>query len=174
MEAVLRKSIVLMAILAIAVPLPSTAQERFTPPNGGLGGQQFISRCPSGALLTGIVALTGAYINNIAPVCDGRALRGAGGRGERRSVDCPAGSVIQSVWFISLRSDNHLLKNLNVHCVARGTRIGTADIQLTTPGRFSGKLELYPHGNMDCGAQNITGLQGRAGDAVDALGLICG
>lgn len=180
-----------------AATLPAQAQETFTPTLGGNGGQQFIARCPANTSLTGVEARTGAYVNYIAPVCDGRAIQGAGGGGDRRSAVCPAGSVVRSMAVTSLRSPNHLLKALILDCAARGSRTRTASVPLDTPGAFTspsgpiGNLALfvsgpvgalrmadnlskgYPKGTLSCGAKDIIGLQGRSGSAVDALGLIC-
>lgn len=174
--------------LAIAVSMPAQAQERFTNPVGGTGGQQYVLRCPSGTLVTGVAALTGAYINNIAPICDGRTMPGAGSNGNQRSAACPLGSAVDKIFIISLRSPNHLLKALELFCVARGSRQATASVRLDTPGVYTApfnpqslnyflpriKAPGYPTATIDCGNRPIIGLQGRAGAAVDALGLICG
>jgi hypothetical protein len=181
----------------LATSLPASAQETFTPAFGGGGGQQFIARCPANTLVTGVAARTGAYVNYIAPLCDGRAIQGGGGGGERRSAVCPAGSVVRSIAVTSLRSSNHLLKALILDCAARGSQTRTASIPLDTPGAFTspsgtvgnialfvsgpvGALRMvdnlnknYPKGSLSCGSKDIIGLQGRSGDAVDAVGLIC-
>lgn len=164
---------------AIAAATPAQAQEWFTDPVGGTGGQQYILRCPAGAVVTGVAALTGAYVNNIAPICDGRTMPGAGGGGDRRSASCPAGSVVDTIDIILLRSPNHLVKALQLFCHAPGTRLQTARVSLDTPGVYTAPLVSirsvpgYPSGTMNCANQSIVGLQGRAGASVDALGLIC-
>jgi hypothetical protein len=174
---------ILIASALILASFPGTvaAQERFTAPFGGRGGQQFIARCPAGAELTGIFAITGAYVNSIAPMCDGRQGPGFGGEGaDRRKVECPKGSVVSSVYMISLRSDNHLLKKVTIDCVSRATRAPTARVDLDTPGRYTRPFTVfnpasgYPTTTQTCGQQRILGLQGRAGASIDALGLICG
>lgn len=181
----------------LGAPLPASAQETFTPAFGGSGGTQFIARCPANTLVTGVEARTGAYVNYIAPLCDGRAIQGGGGGGARRSALCPAGSVVRSMAVTSLRSSNHLLKALILDCAARGSQVRTASVPLDTPGAFTsptgtaGNIALlvagpvgairmaenlnknYPKGTLSCGAKDIIGLQGRSGAAVDALGLIC-
>ena len=97
----------------------------------------------------------------------------------------------------SLRSSNHLLKALVLDCAVRGSEVRTASVALDTPGAFTspsgpvGNIALfvagpvgairmadnlnknYPTGTLSCGAKEIIGLQGRAGAAVDAVGLIC-
>ncbi len=181
----------------IGTTLSVSAQESFTTPFGGSGGQQFIARCPANSLVNGVEARTGAYVNYIAPLCDGRAIHGGGGGGDRRSAVCPAGSVVRSIAVTSLRSSNHLLKALILDCAARGSQTRTASVPLDTPGAFTsptgtlgnialfatgpvGALRMveninknYPKGMLSCGAKDIIGLQGRAGAAVDAVGLIC-
>ncbi|MEO6280426.1 hypothetical protein [Roseateles sp.] len=191
----------ILHVIAIAgflgASLPVSAQEAFTPAIGGGGGQQFIARCPANTFVTGVEARTGAYVNYIAPLCDGRAIQGGGGSGDRRSASCPAGSVVRSMAVTSLRSSNHLLKALILDCAARGSQVRTASVPLDTPGAFTsptgtaGNIALlvagpvgairmaenlnknYPRGTLSCGAKDIIGLQGRSGAAVDALGLIC-
>jgi hypothetical protein len=181
----------------LGTSLTASAQETFTPAFGGSGGQQFIARCPANTSVTGVEARTGAYVNYIAPLCDGRAILGGGGGGDSRSALCPAGSVVRSMAVTSLRSSNHLLKALILDCAARGSRVRTASIPLDTPGAFTsptgtvGNIALlvagpvgairmgenlnknYPKGTLSCGSKDIIGLQGRSGAAVDALGLIC-
>ena len=173
-------TLAVLAILASSAA-PAQAQERFTDPFGGRGGQQFISRCPPSTAVTGVLALTGAYINGIAPICDGRQGPGAGGGGDKRSAQCPAGSVVRSIDVLLLRSENHLVKDLGLHCVDRRSGINTADVALATPGRFTQPFTnrflgntLYPSSSISCGTQEVIGLQGRAGVSIDALGLICG
>ncbi|WP_343626502.1 hypothetical protein [Roseateles puraquae] len=185
-----------MAALVGASPL-ARAQETFTPAFGGTGGQQFIARCPAGTQVTGVFARTGAYVNYIAPLCNGQPIAGGGGSGTRRSAACPAGSVVRSMAVTSLRSDNHLLKALVLDCAARGSETRTASVPLNTPGAFTsptgpignialfvtgpvGALRMmdnvnshYPKGTLTCDDKAIVGLQGRAGAAVDAVGLIC-
>jgi hypothetical protein len=181
----------------IGTTFSACAQESFTAPFGGGGGQQFIARCPANSLVNGVEARTGAYVNYIAPLCNGRAIRGGGSGGDRRSAVCPAGSVVRSMAVTSLRSSNHLLKALILDCAARGSQTRTASVPLDTPGAFTsptgtlgsfalfttgpvGALRMvenintnYPRGTLSCGAKDIIGLQGRAGAAVDAVGLIC-
>ena len=175
----MRSLSVLTLGFAMAVVSSVQAQERFTDPVGGAGGQQYIQRCPAGTVLTGVAALTGAYINNIAPICNGRTMPGAGGQGDKRSASCPAGSIVETIDLILLRSPNHLVKALQLFCHAPGTRLQTARVSLDTPGVYTTpyfslrQVTGYPSGTMDCGNQSIVGLQGRAGAAVDALGLIC-
>ena len=146
---------------------------------------------------SGVEARTGAYVNYIAPMCNGRPVQGAGGGGDRRSAVCPEGSVVRSMAVTSLRSANHLLKALILDCAARGSQTRTASVPLDTPGAFTspsgtvgnialfvsgpvGALRMaenlskdYPRGTLSCGAKDIIGLQGRSGSSVDALGLIC-
>jgi hypothetical protein len=172
-----------MFMAACAVTVAAHAQESFTQSLGGKGGQQFILRCPAGTALTGVSALTGAYVNSIGPICNGRPMSLAGGKGNPRSASCPDGSVVGRMEVGSLRSENHLLKAVGLWCLARGTQQETAVVPLDTPGAYTTpKIPIkglywapgYPHGVLNCGAQAIIGLQGRAGAAVDALGLVCG
>jgi hypothetical protein len=182
--------------LVLGGATPVSAQETFTAPFGGDGGQQFIARCPPNTFVTGVEARTGAYVNYIAPMCNGTSVRGAGGGGDRRSAQCPAGSVVRSMAITSLRSSNHLLKALVLDCAVRGSQTRTASVPLNTPGAYTsptgisnaaliaggpvGMMQFlknyntdYPKGTLTCGPRDIVGFQGRAGASVDALGLIC-
>ncbi len=177
----MRKCLAIVIVGVSALTPPAHAQERFTDPFGGDGGQQFVLRCPAGTEVTGVSALVGAYVNNIGPICNGRPMPGAGGRGNPRSASCPNGSIVDQIDAIALRSPNRLLKALGLRCVARGTRQRTAAVPLDTPGAYTTTsfkqfafTPGYPTGSMNCAGQSIIGLQGRAGAAVDALGLICG
>ena len=168
-----------MVGLALSVT-PAAAQERFTDVVGGSGGQQFIARCPANTVVTGVLALTGAYVNGIAPICDGRQGPGFGGSGDKRSAECPAGSSIKTLTIVLLRSDNHLVKNLQLQCADRRTGIDTATVPLSTPGRMTAPWSdgfltnaHYPSGVLTCDRQDVVGLQGRSGVSLDALGLIC-
>ena len=165
--------------LATIASRPAGAQEWFTDPIGGKGGQQYILRCPAGTLLTGVGAMTGAYVNAIAPICNGRLMPGSGARGNPRSASCPAGSIVDTIDIVLLRSPNHLVKALQLFCHPPGSRLQSARVTLDTPGLYTAPFVSlravpgYPSGTMDCAGQSITGLQGRSGDALDALGLIC-
>lgn len=149
---------------------PASAQERFTHVWGGKGGKQFVLRCPVGSVLTGVSALAGAYVNNIAPICDGYRMPGTGGGGDRSTVVCPSNSVVRKMQVISLRSENLLVKALKLYCFSKVDGAATAEVPLNTPGRYTG---FYPTDHVDCGSRNAIGLQGRSGASVDAVGLIC-
>lgn len=155
----------------IAITSPAWAQERFTQAFGGKGGKQFVLRCPAGSVLTGVSALSGAYVNNIAPICDGRRMPGAGGGGDRSTVVCPSDSVVRKMQVVTLRSENMLLKALKLYCFSKANGGATGEVPLDTPGRYTG---FYPMDHVDCGSRNAVGLQGRSGASVDAVGLICG
>lgn len=172
---------VLVSIMVVGGASGARAEERFTTPFGGRGGQQFMSRCPAGVELSGISALTGAYVNGIAAICDGRQAAGFGGSGDRRSAECPRGSVVSAIFMVSLRSDNHLLKKVTIDCVSQNGRTPTGQVDLDTSGNYTARYTPYfyrssgyPTTTQSCGTQRIFGLQGRAGAAIDALGLICG
>ena len=108
--------------------------------------------------------------NRIAATCGGRQAAGFGGSGDRRSAECAGGSIVSSVFMVSLRSDNHLLKELTFDCVARNSRTPTARVDLDTPGKYTnpfiqsfGRVPGYPGTTRSCGRQHVVGLQ-------DALG----
>lgn len=180
----MRLALAVPTLVALMLTDASQAAERFTEPFGGDGGGQFILRCPAGKSVTGVTALVGAYVNNIAPVCDGLKLKGAGGSGKRSDAICPMGSVVGAIGMRLLRSPNRLLKEVVLQCVPRGGGETTASVQLHTAGAFTEGWDMfkggtgpkdtsYPTKTSTCGSQRIVGLQGRAGDSVDALGLIC-
>lgn len=166
----------LLAMLNILAVPSAHAQETFTKPLGGSGGRPFALRCPAGTALTGLSTRQGAYINYIAPICDGQTQAGAGGGGNLKDASCPYPMRITSLLVVSLRSPNHLLKSVVLRCMDKKGNI--AEVLLRSPGAYTTAFKFYndptyPYADAVCLKGRILGLQGRSGDAVDALGLIC-
>ena len=169
----------LLAISLTIAALPSQAEEYFTKAVGGKGGGPFVLHCPAGTLLTGLSSRQGAYINYIAPICNGEERNGSGTPGNKLDAACPAGTYIGNMSVLSLRSRNRLLKAVAVHCNRITDNYETEVIALKSPGeytdyfKFNNNSSPYPITAISCGAGRSVGIQGRSGAAVDALGLIC-
>lgn len=175
------KPMVALTVAALSfAPGSHASSDVFLPPFGGAGGQQFVLRCPGNTVLTGVAALVESYVNHIAPVCDNKIMKGAGGRGVKSNAICPNGSVVQRMDMKVLRSPNRLLKEVFLQCVDREKGNETAILALHTPGAFTrgcdafkGCAWQYPDATQSCSHKRTVGLQGRAEAAIDALGLIC-
>lgn len=133
-------------------------------------------RCPTNTHLTGLSSRQGAYINFIAPICDGQVQHGTGGPGERKDVSCPDGMYFGTMIVQTLRSDNRLVKAVKLLC--RNDR-QVAEVILTSPGPYSSAFYFFSHSSpypvyaTGCDHGQAIGLHGRSGASIDALGLIC-
>lgn len=178
----MRFSAVVVSLLTIALVEPVQARDRFTDTFGGNGGsQQYILRCPAGTLITGVRTKFGAYINNLRPICNGQAINQSAGTdgGTQGDTVCPDGSYAFKFYFVALRSDNHLLKDVGFVCVPFAGGSQTAFVGTNTPGAMTDPIDFlmrdrrYPSKYMDCGGERIVGFQGHSGSSIDQIGLIC-
>ncbi|MBB3693167.1 hypothetical protein [Sphingomonas sp. BK580] len=173
----MRLGLGLLAGAFLLMPPPASAQESFSRAVGGAGGRPFTLRCPANTHLTGLSSLQGAYINFIAPICDGQVQHGAGGRGERRDASCPSGMYFSTMIVQTLRSDNRLVKAVKMLCGNDRREVGEA--VLRSPGPYSATFYFFGHSSpypvyaTGCDHGRAIGLHGRSGAAIDALGLIC-
>ncbi len=162
-------------------------------PIGGSGGSQFTARCPQGEVLTGFDLRAGDDIDAIRPICiPGVAgqfhaypvmFGGSGGRpiGLVCPNDFPVVSGVDIDW-----------EGMYVNTVNRiALYCGLADGS-TPQSAFPSAVHNSPLAKEDCGllmCESVShgsakqrcpsgligvGISGRAGDLLDALGLICG
>ncbi|HET9962429.1 MAG TPA: hypothetical protein VFQ34_08855 [Nitrospiraceae bacterium] len=168
---------------------------------GGLGGQPFKAECPKGFYLVGLAGKAGSWVDRIAPVCApwlrssqafgtptiGQSFGMSGGGQEQQAVCTRSGNnhlAIQSWWIHPLRSDNHYVQYIQMYCDSLptplpptnygprldfGTRPNDVE-ELITFGPFSSQppFQACPAG------EAAVGIRVRAGQFVDAIGLICG
>lgn len=191
----------MVLMLGFSLAHTSLALATDFPIYGGLGGNQFRAECPKGSYLVGLAGRTGAWVDRIAPVC-APWLRGSqafgaptigqsfgmSGGGQERQVACIGGGnntrAIQSWWIHVLRSDNHYVQFIQMYCDSvptplpstnEGPRLdfGTYpnDVEeMVTGGPFGSQppFQACPAGEV------AVGFRVRAGQFLDAIGLICG
>ncbi|GKS57212.1 hypothetical protein YTPLAS18_07390 [Nitrospira sp.] len=184
----------------VALACPTRVIATDLPIYGGLGGIALRADCPMGSYLVGLAGRTGEWVDRIAPVC-APWLRGSqtlgppsigpsfgtSGGGQERQAICTGGGnktvTIQSWWIHVLRSDNHYVQYVEVFCTSltipvstdSGWRLGfgnkPTDVEeMVTGGPFTSQppFQACPAG------EAAVGFRVRAGQFVDAIGLICG
>lgn len=202
--AVRRSRPVLAVLVACAALLPFAAgAAEFLPPMGGPGGNQYIEPCPAGQLLTGFELRVGADIDAIRPLCvtpyganltsepvltNAQAQPGwhGGNGGHVIALTCPPrtpailGAVVQS-------EGREIVTANNVHLYC-GLAVVTPQTAATYPSAVFDAENTTESNSIDVNAQVRTeygrtfcppgqiavGVHGRAGEWVDAIGLMCG
>jgi hypothetical protein len=193
--------VALCLTLGLTMLCPSITIATDLPLYGGLGGQQFRAECPKGSYLVGVAGRVGSWVDRIAPVCApwlrgsqalgtptiGQSFGMSGGGQEQQTICTRSGNnhlAIQSWWTHLLRSDNHYVQYIEMYCDSLPTPLpptnygprldfGTRpkDVEeLVTYGPFSSQppFQACPSG------EAAVGIRVRAGQFVDAIGLICG
>ena len=181
---------------------PDITRATDLPIYGGLGGQQVRAECPKGSYLVGLAGRTGAWVDRIAPVC-APWLRGSqafgapsvgpsfgmsmgGNERQKRCTDVGRSLAIQSWWIRLLRSDDHYVQSIDMYCDSLPTpfpptnwgprlEFGTFSLppdadEVVTTGPFPPQppFQACPAGEV------AVGIRVRAGQFIDAIGLICG
>jgi hypothetical protein len=183
-----------MAIFA-SVFFPSAAGATMTEVFGGPGGGHFSLACDPGHYLVGFHARTGGLVDGIGLICapynagTGKVGSGsqkgyAGGRGGlEQEVYCSPGDAVTGVALVHTRGNG--LKRQYVNTVAVSCQRDSPQKRCISSGegcgaileRKSGGLvgsDLRPYDILNCPPHELaTGLQGRSGSYVDAIGLIC-
>lgn len=166
-------------IFVVAGHAPAAARD--LPIGGGPGGRAFRDECATGQYLIGVQARTGASIDQIAIRCatvkpDGTIsnikqdpdLRGGAGGSAPAAKDCGRSEIITAMGLLMGRQPPHDVVRLIIfNCVST---TGNARHNLDV-----GSAPLFPTINQQCAdGEAATGIHGRYGSYVDALGLICG
>ncbi len=166
-------------------PTPATPTITLTVPSvttgivGGSGGSPYALACPPGSAATGILGRAGSNVNQVQVQCTGvvngtlsgasaTTARAGGGGGSPYDLGCPAGYVVVGIRGRVGNGGAGVIDMLSVDCaaVSGGPTYTTASVGST----FGGSIEY----SLRCPADTIVrGLQGRAGDLVDAIGLQC-
>ena len=173
------------------------------PAVGGSGGNDFYARCPAGQHLLGFNLRAGHNIDAIQPICGvpmsetqvqvTGQMRGYGGTGgQPAQVTCPsqataaaAKPVVLGLYLKAEGIHGLVLNNIHLYCgiVAAQQQIPTqpaaqydAPSQEGTYGALAtGHEKKWRSGTPMCPPGLIgVGVYGRAGAAIDSLGLICG
>ena len=167
------------------------------PVYGGLGGQEFRADCPTGSYLVGLAGRTGEWVDRIAPICApwlvakqvfgppsvGPSHGGSTGGQEHHPICWNefVGSiyVVQSWKIDVLRSDNHYVQRIKTSCASVPPSAKSMSFYFGTKDPYDQNISFGPFGTKPpeqaCPAKEAAvGIRGRAGQFVDAIGLICG
>lgn len=185
--------LLLCALAALAHAAPSIAAQHALPLQGGPGGAPFEVPCSNGAVLAGFFLRAGDDINALSPICvvpTAPTTVGppadlpwhGGGGGSSRFVVCPhSAPAVTGMYTMSEGADTIVLNSIHLACgiVAPGQPIDVRSVAIfDAPAYYSGALFAKdPHWNGEygyCDAGEVaTGIRGRSGDLVDAVGLVC-
>jgi len=183
-------------LVLLSSPVPAAQFEVY----GGPGGESFTALCPSGYHMVGLEGRTGKWVDKMAPICgswiperQGFVNRiatkavGTSEGGAPAGVGCPHGYGLKkwTFWFAvgeTLRPK--FVSTIEVTCEAvvaqRGSfvfQFGNTDqgYKYAGGGSFSPKARPRPSGANSCPHGELAvGFEGRSGQFVDALALICG
>lgn len=159
-----------------------------TPLFGGAGGGNFEISCPHGSVMTGIEAHHGEWIDALSPVCSYYLRSQNDSLAEAPNPQPFAGRTGAARGFIRCENSWGVLTGLELHQARnRWGSIGHITVNCgksKDPGQFANKFPgSAPYlGNSQQGSRHTVqcppplvagGIYGRAGNAVDALGLMC-
>lgn len=190
----------MLAGMLLPVVSASAQIDAVLPPLGGPDGTQFVARCSEGQHLTGFELLVSQDVDAIRPLCViafspanagpiepyptsfGEPLRDpdfakVAGQLEKRQVVCPGNAPVVTGMYVRWEGRHTLtVNNIHLFCGVVGPTqtpsqypAAVYDGRLATPPYWSGS------GTQNCPAGLVAvGINGRAGDWVYSLGLICG
>ena len=181
----------LFGIFAILATLLSagTASATVIPSKGGPGGNFFAAICPAGQYVVGFAAQAGAWIDGVAPLCatylpgpgtfakgQSAGFHGAHGGSPQTQLCSSGGAVtrlllgvlfdkggvftsskVTYIDYIGFECANIHGQEKENHCVATGDPCVELDNIVACPS-----------------GEQATGINGRTGAYLDAIGLICG
>jgi hypothetical protein len=192
----LREALTLASLIAASAAHATDLPEQHHHRNAN-GGAPFRVTCAPGSYLTGFSGKAGAWIDNMTIVCapwlegERRLMEavvledhmvGRSDGGEATSSTCPAGWVISGPYrpTFSWWDDSGLVHSIEFNCtppeIESDSRIprafGSASSVDPSANDYIGKLPQAPDA---CPPEEFaTGIHGRSGLFVDAVGLICG
>ena len=185
-----RRHVIALLVTATGLfAMTATCRATMTEATGGPGGSSFNFTCPAGQFLIGFYTRTGAWFDAIGIVCtpynaatqrsagivrDPRMAGGSGG-GEREKY-CPA-SVPMSGMAVLANGKGRDQEHVDaIMIVCPATASETAHFICILSGETCVEDPLAHHlmDRHSCpSGERATGIHGRSGDAVNALGLIC-
>jgi len=192
MRMVFSSSAVFASIFLAGAASANTMTEVF----GGPGGAPFSMTCGPGQYVVGFYARAGAWVDGIGLICapytaaTGKLGAGsrkgyAGGRtGAEQEVSCAPGQPVTGIALVHTRGNG--LKRQYVNTVAVSCARDQPRTRCISTGEGCGGIleresvgmvgsDPRPYDVLNCPAHEIaTGIQGRSGNFVDAIGLICG
>lgn len=193
----MRKPLLAFLLLLLA-GLPFSARATTLPIQGGPGGGYFEAACPEGQYLVGFSVGAGAWIDRIAVLCapylpsDGsfgtraQAEFHGGSGGSPQEKYCPGNSYVHGIEFGYTRKDDdpQFVDDVEMHCWSAGA--GYSETVCIDTGEGCGAVKAKPEDLPASGTiytaftqecpidEAATGIHGRSGEFVDAIGLICG
>lgn len=193
-----------LSIFLLLMPAASPARATITQQVGGPGGSGFTIECPAGQAVVGIKASAGAWVDGMAILCkppigDMQAVGWAGGQGGGpQEVYCTPGLYVRGIFMTFTRGNDLPREFVNTigiacdgkgpmadlmaetHCILSGDKYHYSGEMLRTCsvrqiGRPYQLTSLVNADALDCPGQEVlTGVHGRHGSYIDALGAICG
>jgi hypothetical protein len=174
--------------------LATSADATILPVEGGSGGSFFQASCGSGQYVVGFSVGAGAWIDRLALLCApyqpatgkfGGRITGefhGGSGGSPQEAYCSTGYII-GIEFGYTVDDGHAqyVDDVQMMCSSSGgqtpciaTGEGCGAVNNETGGAVAGGFILTPFLQYCPAGEAVTGLQGRSGNSLDAMGLICG
>jgi len=186
---ILRLSLpMLFLVLGLALVRPDLALATDFGPDGGPGGNPFRFECPKGSYLVGFQGKAGEWIDRLQAMCApwmhnanifGPPTIGppiGDSRGGRTVVGTCNDSRVKNRairdWLVEfLRSDNKFVARISLECITVGPPGPGRNFELGSltpmPHFLDTALHVCPVGEV------ATGIHGRKGLFIDAIGLIC-
>jgi hypothetical protein len=164
---------------------------------GGLGGQPFRAECPKGFYLVGLAGRAGSWVDRIAPICAqwlaakqvfgppsvgpsyGTGIGGQEGRSICWNEFVGSTFVVQSWKIDVLTSDNHYVQRIRAYCASVQPSAKSMGFYFGGKDPYDLNISSGPFGTkppeQSCPPNEVgVGIRVRAGQSVDAIGLICG
>ena len=151
-------------------------------PYGGVGDASFDDRCPAGQYLVGLRVRSGLWLDQMAISCapinaDGTLggryygpARGGNGGGPGEGY-CPPGQVINNMNF-TLTNGNRQVIKFDFHCRSTTNAAAASLLTVGSPA-INSNIAPHPPGQSCPGGDAATGMTGRTGQHVNAVGLVC-
>jgi hypothetical protein len=165
-----------------------SAHDYNTPVLGGNGGNPYSTECAPDYYLTGVRLRFGAWANNVTALCNFfgsytmdyvRPYGGTyGGGGGEHNVDllCPKGMLVRGLAATRTDGADRYVANVGITCAhPNGDPSGDVTIWQNPRAYGADSVGQIP---VSCDTHSgwiyyAKGIQGRAGDYLDSLGLIC-
>jgi uncharacterized protein YkwD len=174
-----RAKLVTCAFICLMATMPYAFAGSEFPPVGSNGGSGFREECPSGQYVVGARYRAGNWLDQISITCapvdtigltgpqwHGSAFGGQGGNPGEKS--CPPG-YISSGALLLLHSGNQFVHYMALSCIST-----VKPSQFSSPLDIGAPSSLFGDISQTCPpGEAVTGIQGRTGEFVDAIGLIC-
>ena len=183
-----RNAIVLAILVVVIAPVRASDAEI----RGGPGGKPFRFTCDDGSYLVGFEGVVGDWIDRIRPLCApwspterslGKAQAAnvsfgdsSGGRFPFKER-CPNNYIIVNLSMTFTYNDDSdlFLDELSMDCSRVGGPPDSRSVDVRSLGGYqSGAYIRHPRLSWCGDGEAATGVRGRSGRFVDALGLVCG